>query len=247
MEEKKYKFEFTSASLHILAMLFMLCDHTCAALAFRYRWLTCIGRISFPIFAFLIVEGFFHTSNFKKYLGRLFIFALISEIPFDIMYSGTIFSIYHQNVLWTFIIALIGIYCIEKVKKKENIFLTIFISIISIIICMILGIIGMTDFFGNGVLMVFVFYFFHKRSWWGYLGQFLAMYWINIELVGGFYYPVNIFGIDLEIMEQSFAMLSLIPIWLYHGKQGYHKKWFKYFCYSFYPIHLLVLGILQTL
>ena len=247
MKKENRKFEVTSFGLHIMAMLFMLCDHIWATLFLSERWLTCIGRISFPIFAFLIVEGFYHTSDLKKYLKRLFIFAIISEIPFDLMYSGIPFDLFHQNVLWTFIIGLIGISIIDKIKKKDNLVKTIFVSIIVVIIYSLLGIICMTDFFGFGVLMIFVFYFFHERKWWSYIGQLLAMYYINVELAGGFYYPVNILGFNVEIVEQGIAILSLIPIWLYHGKQGYHEKWFKYFCYSFYPLHLLILALLQRI
>ena len=60
-------------------------------------------------------------------------------------------------------------------------------------------------------------------------------------MLGNLYYPVTILGHHFEIAQQSFALLALIPIWLYHGEQGYHSKWFKYFCYAFYPVHLLVL------
>ena len=60
-----------------MAMLFMLCDHLWGTLVSGNDWLTCIGRIAFPIFAFMIVEGYFHTSDLKKYVKRIFIFALI--------------------------------------------------------------------------------------------------------------------------------------------------------------------------
>ena len=107
-------FDLSSTTLHIMAMIFMLMDHLWATLFPAQEWLTCVGRIAFPIFAFMTVEGYFHTHNFKKYLTRMFIFALLSEIPFDLMYGGTVFYPYHQNVIWTFSLIYIRGYNIGK-------------------------------------------------------------------------------------------------------------------------------------
>lgn len=63
-------------------------------------------------------------------------------------------------------------------------------------------------------------------------------------MLGGYYYDVELFGHTFELVQQGLAILALIPIWLYRGKQGYHAKWFQYFCYAFYPLHLLVLYII---
>lgn len=71
-----------------------------------HNWLDAVGRLAFPIFAFLTAEGFFHTRDFKKYLARMFLFALASELPFDLIAEGGWFYPFHQNVLFTFCIAL---------------------------------------------------------------------------------------------------------------------------------------------
>ena len=118
-------FDISAAMLHIIAMTFMLMDHLWATLLPAQDWLTCVGRLAFPIFAFMAVEGYFHTHSFKKYILRLLLFAVLSEIPFDLMYGGTWFYPFHQNVIWTLLIGLAGIHLMEKIRKKQK--LTIFL------------------------------------------------------------------------------------------------------------------------
>ena len=229
----------TSKTLHIMAMLFMLCDHLWGTIVPGNDWLTCIGRITFPIYAFMIVEGYFHTSNLKKYAKRLFIFACISEIPFNLAMGSSLFYPFHQNVLWSFLIALGLIHWNERSKKR------ILVGCLSVIIAYFAGIITFVDYYHAGILTVLVFYFFHQRKWWSYVGQFLCLYYINMEMLGGYMYEISLFGNTFFLMRQGFALLAFIPIWLYKGKQGYYSKGFQYFCYWFYPVHLSILGLLK--
>lgn len=235
------KMDLSAAALHILAMAFMLMDHLWATLLPAQEWLTCVGRIAFPIFAFMAVEGYFHTHNLKKYLLRMLIFAVISEVPFDLMYGGTWFYPVHQNVIWTLMMGLVGIHLMETVRKKKSTFVYILVSAIVVILGGLLGTLSMVDYYGIGVLTVFIFYFFRERKWWCLLGQLLALYWVNVELLGGLMYPIRLFGMEFELCQQGLALLALLPIWLYRGRQGYHSKPFQYFCYAFYPIHMLVI------
>lgn len=235
------KMDLSAAALHILAMAFMLMDHLWATLLPAQEWLTCVGRIAFPIFAFMAVEGYFHTHNLKKYLLRMLIFAVISEVPFDLMYGGTWFYPVHQNVIWTLMMGLVGIHLMETVRKKKSTFVYILVSAIVVILGGLLGTLSMVDYYGMGVLTVFIFYFFRGRKWWCLLGQMLALYWVNVELLGGLMYPIRLFGMEFELCQQGLALLALLPIWLYRGRQGYHSKPFQYFCYAFYPIHMLVI------
>lgn len=237
----------TSFSLHLLAMGLMLCDHLWATLLPGQEWLTCIGRIAFPIFAFMIAEGYFHTSNPGRYLRRMLIFALLSEIPFNLIYGSSLIYPFHQNVLWTFLIALLSIRLIEKVKARGKWYLTAAAAAAVAGFDYIFGFIAMVDYLGAGILTVLVFYFFREKKWWCFLGQLVCLAVLNIEVLGGYYYSVTIAGFELQIVQQGFALLALLPIWLYNGRQGYHSKGFQYFCYAFYPVHLLVLYLVWQL
>lgn len=239
----KKDFDLSSCGLHILAMAFMLSDHLWASVFPNVRVLTGIGRLAFPIFAFMLVEGYFHTRDFRRYILRMLCFAVISEVPFDLLYGGIPFYWFHQNVLWTFLNALLGIHLIERTKAKGKLWLTVPVSILTVAVCTLMATVLMTDFYGFGILTVFTFYFFRGRKWWCFLGQFLLLWYINVELMGGMYYPIELFGNTYEFVEQGLAVPALIPIWIYRGRKGHSSKAFQYFCYSFYPLHCLILGL----
>lgn len=241
--KNKLKIETTSASLHIMAMAFMLCDHLWGTILSGNDWLTCIGRLTFPIYAFLLVEGYFHTKNLKRYVGRLTLFAVLSEIPFNLAMGSTVFYPLHQNVLWSFLISIWLIHLNEKAKGK--LWRQILVGIGTVLLGYILGIVTFVDYYGSGILMVMVFYFFRQRKWWCFLGQFICLAYINFELLDGFAYELRLFGETFYFARQGFAMLALIPIWLYRGKQGLHNKPLQYSYYAFYPVHLLILGLIQ--
>lgn len=94
-------------TLKLLAMALMLCDHMWATVVPGNQWMTNLGRLAFPIFAFQIAEGYARTHNFRQYLGRMFLFALISEIPFNMITGGGLLFPFHQNVMFTFCLALL--------------------------------------------------------------------------------------------------------------------------------------------
>lgn len=241
------KLETTSFSLHLMAMVFMVCDHLWGTIVPGNDWLTCIGRICYPIYAFMIVEGYFRTKNLKKYVQRLFFFAVLSEIPFNLMMSGQMVYPVHQNVLWTFLIAMGLMHLNQKAKATGKLWVRVLTCVGTVCLGYVLGILTMVDYYHAGVLTVLGFYFFHERKWWGYLGQFACMYYINVEMLGGLMYEITLFGSTVFVARQALALLALIPIWLYRGKQGYHSKAWQYFCYLFYPVHMLILGVLKIL
>ena len=247
METKgRNKPEITSLALHILAMLCMLCDHLWGTVVPGNDWLTCVGRVSFPIFAFLITEGYFRTKNLKKYVGRLLLFALLSEIPFNLAMSSRVFYPVHQNVLWSFLIAIGLMHLNEKVKARK-VWLRILIGGLSVVLGYAAGLLTMVDFYHAGILTVLVFYFFRQRTWWCAVGQLVCLWYINVELLGGFSYELHWGERVLYLSRQGLALFALIPIWLYRGRQGYHSRALQYACYAFYPLHLLILGIIKLL
>lgn len=181
----------------------------------------------------------------RRYLLRIFFWACLSEIPFDLMYGDSFFYPYHQNVLWTFLLSLLLIVLIEKYRSRFRPLAAVPLSLMLVALGAVIGHLTMVDYYGVGVLMVLVFYFFRGQDWKNRFIQMLCMYFLNVELLGGYYYEVQLFGHEIEFVQQGFAMVSLIPIWLYRGRQGYHSKLFQRFCYAFYPVHMIVLLFLR--
>lgn len=249
------KLEISSFTLHLLAMAFMLCDHLWATVIPGNQWLTDLGRLAFPIFAFMLAEGFFRTRNRKKYALRLLIFALVSEVPFDFMYGGTAFYPFHQNVLWTFLLAFGCMSLIQwvwtKSRQWKSPLLALAVPAITAAgVCFagwLLGSLLMVDYYGAGVLTVLVFYFFHGRRWYDLAGQLVCLTMIHGVLLAGMVYPVSLFGLSFDFPQQALALLALVPIWLYRGKQGPHSRPIQLLYYGFYPVHMAILSLLFAL
>lgn len=242
---EKWHFELTSFGLHVLAMVCMLSDHLWATvMPWDAEWMTCLGRLAFPIFAFLTVEGFFYTKNRKRYARRLFLFAVLSEIPFNLMLSGGYIYPFHQNVLWCFLLCLGLMQLNEKAKSTGKWWVRLLTAVGAILLGTLAGMLTMIDYMQYGVWMVLAFYFLRGKQWWNYVAQFVCFALINWE-ISGYSYEVAIFGKEILVPQQCFALLAFLPIWLYKGKQGYHSKGFQYLCYAFYPVHLLILGLIM--
>lgn len=209
--------------------------------------MTCAGRLAYPIFAFLLAEGYAHTSSFRRYASRLLFWAVVSEIPFNLMYSSQAIYPYHQNVLWTLLIALCAMRLADLVREKLPVWLGLPAALGIGGAAALLAALAMTDYFAAGVLTVFAFYLFRGEGLWRKAGLLVCLWWIHVKLLGGLFYPIELFGFQFELVQQGFALLALIPIWLYRGRQGLHSRGFKLFCYAFYPGHMLVLALLQSI
>lgn len=199
-------------SLKCIAILSMLLDHTGAVLFPMEIWMRCLGRLAFPIFCFLIVEGFFHTHDIYRYMIRLGIFALLSEIPFDLAFQGVFLESEHQNVFFTLLIGIGMMHLLSRSQEWP-------VKAVILLLAMWLAVIVRSDYHFRGILLIFVFYIFRKSR-------------LLSVAAGGcwnFLYQGTI---------QKFGILSMFPIVLYNGKRG---KSMKYFFYVFYPAHLLIL------
>lgn len=238
---KKFKF-INSNFLKVIAMIFMLLDHMWATIIPDNQWMTNIGRLAFPIFSFLIVEGFLHTSDFKKYLKRLLLFALISEIPFNLIYTGSFVFPFHQNVMFTLLLGLLCINEIDKIKNNRNL-KVIIKGMLKILLFLLAGLIGFVDYGVTGILTIIIFYIFRnfKFAWLGQLISFILLY---IVFFKGQSIIINIFGMEYFLPLQALCILALIPIWMYNGKRGIKNKALKYGFYLFYPVHMLLLYLI---
>lgn len=193
-----------------------------------------IGRIAFPIYCFLLVEGFFHTSSRRKYLIRLLVFALISEFPFDLALYGIPSSIdvamQSQNVIFTLFVGL-ALLCIYDYLLKQYgmtqpmVFNTL--AVIAIVAASTVTIWLRTDYSYVGILFILIFYLFRKKKLWITAGLLVVILLFS-----------NIFELG--------AVMALLPIFLYNGEKGGRKS-FRYMFYAFYPVHLLVLGLIAYL
>lgn len=234
-----------AAQLKIIAMVCMLLDHMWITVIDGNPWMTALGRIAFPIFAFQIAEGYAHTKNFRRYLLRMFVFALISEIPFNFMTGGGWLNPFHQNVMFTFCLSLILIRIIDKARAKHW-GLGLAVTVIGAIVGYLVGVAAFVDYNGCGILMVLVFWLFRDVKF-GWIIQFAALFYINWEMLGGLIVTPELFGLEFRVPLQGFAMAAFAPIWLYNGKQGTNSKVFQYVGYAFYPVHMIVLVAIAIL
>ena len=245
METQKGLKCLNATHLKLIAMACMLLDHLWATLIDGNLWMTCVGRIAFPIFAFQVAEGYAHTKNFKRYLLRMFLFALAAEIPYNLMAGGWWFHPLGQNVMFTFCLALLLIRLIDRARTKHWV-----LGIVTAIACVLLGYLSgfltFVDYYGYGILMVLVFWLFCNVKF-GQFIQLAAMIYINCVMIGGLHLEFSLFGQPLSFPTQGFAVLALIPIFLYNGQRGIQSKAFQYTVYAFYPVHMLILWLIAFL
>ncbi len=235
-----------SDGLKIIAVLTMFIDHLGASLLIEalrlmsaeaydkwlpiYHVLRNVGRMSFPIFVFLLVEGFFYTRSRKKYLERLLLFSLLSEIPFDLAFYGSLFYEGSQNVFWALVIGLLVIWGIERLRKlcgKRSVaaatggILTVVVILTGVMLAEWLHV----DYGMHGILLTALFY----------LGKRLPVPPVLICFAG-----------YLLFLWEPYSIGGFLMILCYNGARKVRGKGFQYFFYLFYPMHLLILGLVRV-
>lgn len=239
----KRTFSLTSTSLRLIAMGTMLLDHAWATVVSGGNWMTYAGRIAFPIFAFLTAQGYHHTRDFRKYCLRLLLFGLLTEIPFNLMISGSPVFPFHQNVMFTLLLGLLAIHQTEQLRSRPGTTKTLAAGA-KLVLIFLLGIITFPDYGLMGVLTVVGFHLVRNHPWEKPLQAALM---VAIHIFGYKGWTIPLAGGRIEFPVQGFAVFALIPIWLYNGRKGKGGKVFQYAGYLFYPAHMLLLYLISTL
>lgn len=178
-----------------------------------------LGRIAFPIFVFFIVEGFFKTRSRKKYLLTLLGFGIISEVPFDMFTSKTFFDPYWNNMMFTLALCLIMIWLVDILKGRiKNRLLWYIASIFVVAIFAFMAMQLSLDYDYHAIVVAYLFYTFYDKP---ILGAGLGY---------------------LSIIKELYSFLGFAMTLTYNGERGRQYKWFNYL---FYPVHILILGLLR--
>lgn len=197
-----------------------------------------IGKISFPLYAFLISEGYVHTRNFSKYLTRLIVFGVISQIPAYLLFAGKSFNGLYLNIFFTLALGLLGIKIYDKIKSK-------YISTLLIILLAVIAELLKFDYGAFGVLMIVCFYVFKRNKLNMVLSQMFLMFILYMKKMS--YYTFSLFNLQYILFQLLFSVISLAIILTYNGKKGKSSSRIKLMFYCFYPVHLIILDLLKFL
>ena len=245
----------TTSMLKVIAILLMLIDHTGAVIFPEAIILRLIGRLSFPIFAYLIVVGYTKTKSFSKYLTRLVIFAALSQIPFSLAFGekftllrfSDLLSFFvgspnpHLNVFFTLTLGLLAIRIWDKEESELG-------RIIIILSLAITAKVLHTDYNMYGIAMILAFYIFRDNKIKTIISQTIVYILFDASQILFYVYKFPDITLELAWFSQALSLLALIFIFKYNHTFKYkHTKGkdLKYVFYAFYPLHLLILGLIK--
>lgn len=249
----------TGFTLKMIAISTMLVDHVAAGIGERiiyydrerfpfvgehietfetiYEIMRIIGRMAFPIFCFLLVEGFIHTRSRLKYARNLLVFALISEIPFDLAFNYTYLEFESNNVFFTLFLGLLMMIVLEAISKKRKTddprpikrYFRYFIkatgyAAVILVTMVISDFLLFPDYGASGIAAITAMYILRRHRLWGF--------GLGVALLG-------LMAGSIEF----YAMLMLIPVYFYNGKRGPQNGLIKFVFYWFYPVHLFLIAV----
>lgn len=148
--------QLSGSWLKVIAILSMTIDHIAyyygVSYPYVYELMRTIGRIAFPTFAFLLAEGYVHTSNRQRYILSLFTFAILSEIPWLLLNHDN-----SHNVLFTLLAGVIGMYIIDTSRSK-------WVALTSLVLIGCTTLMAETDYSLNGFVLTLLFFMFRGRA-----------------------------------------------------------------------------------
>ena len=219
-------------AMKLIAMISMVFDHVGDLFFPALLWPRMIGRLAMPIFSFCIAEGFAHTRDRKKYLLRMGLFALISEIPFDLAFEGRLgFS--HQNIMLTFFLSILALMLYDRIRGgKDGAAKQIppgrtLLGVLAVAAFAVLAFLLRADYTVFAVIAVFLFYALRQKH--PLIRSGVGVAFLSLTRTIGYYCATG---------------FSFIPLALYNGKKGKGLKWLFY---VFYPGHLLLLAGIKAL
>lgn len=260
----------SASVLKNIAYITMIIDHTGHSIIGRYYdslgynpldvpiyvLTRTIGRLAFPIFIFMLVEGYYRTRNKLNYFTRLLILAFISEIPYNLVASFRLIDSGNKNVMFDLSICFLVLwgvdYCCNRFKEK--IWLRNLLNVVIVLSGMALEAVLGTDYAVTSVGMTLIFYLFcydSKKLWtafcaWIVIGPFISTYITYAQLRGFNPFSMGYIDILLSGMIKEYpAVLALIPILSYNGKKGRHAP--KYVYYAIYPVQFILIYILSRM
>ena len=223
---KKYQI-LDGTMLKIIAMVSMVFDHVGDLFLPGVMWLRMIGRLAMPLFSFCIAEGYAHTRDKKRYLLRMGIFALISEVPFDLAFEGKV-GFGHQNIMLTFFLSIAALMLYDLIAGEgQRKVWRIALGTLAVAATAGLALLLKADYTVFAVIAVFLFYV--LRNWHPLVRSGVGVGFLALTRTMGYYCTTG---------------FSLIPLLLYNGKRGRGLKWLFY---AFYPGHLLLLYLIKRL
>ena len=228
---KKYQV-LDGTALKLIAMISMVFDHVGDMFFPELLWLRMVGRLAMPLFAFCITEGYCHTKSRKKYLLRMGLFALISEIPFDLAFEGKI-GLGHQNIMLTFFMSILALMLFDLIRGSRNAatnkYRPLRVSLGIVVVVLIAGaaILVRADYTVFAVISVFLFYVLKDCA--HIIRSGVGVAFLALSRTMGYYCTTG---------------LSFIPLMMYNGRKGKGLKWLFY---VFYPGHLIVLYLIKLL